>query len=91
MDLYEQYNKLEKEIEGLESKKELLRADIEKELPAEGVKNNFVTAFWTLKKKFKYSPKVDGLTAELKATKAKEEEDGTATFEETRQLTIKVK
>lgn len=91
MTKYEEYALLTKELDVLETKKELLRAEIEKELPEEGYKDDIINAYWTSKKKWTYSPKVDGLTAELKATKAKEEEDGTATSEETKQLTIKVK
>ena len=88
---YEEYIEIVKQIEELEAKKEVLRTDIAKILPAEGFRTDAISAFWTLKKKWTYSPKVEGLTAELKATKKKEEEEGTAISEEERQLTIKVK
>lgn len=91
MTKYEEYALVTKELDVLEAKKELLRKEIEEILPEEGYKDEIVNAFWTAKKKWTYSPKIDGLTAELKVTKAKEEEDGTATSEETKQLTIKVK
>lgn len=88
---YEQYRQVQKQIDTLEEMKESLRADIEKNLPEEGFKDETINVFWTNKKKWSYSPKVESLTAELKATKAKEEEDGTAKAEDVKQLTIKVK
>lgn len=91
MELYTQYAELQKQIDSLEAKKELLREDIAKTLPEEGFKDETINLYWTTKKKWKYSPKVDGLNAELKATKEKEEEDGTAKSEEVKQLTIKIK
>lgn len=90
MTIYEQYAEVDKQIEALEAKKKVIRDEISKELPEEGIKNDFVNAFWTIKKKWTYSPKVDGLTAELKSTKEKEEEDGMAKSEDIKQLTIKV-
>lgn len=89
-DLYAQYSALEKQIETLELAKKELRATIEEQLPEEGVKNEFVTAFWTLKKKWTYSPMIDALTDNLKVAKKTEEETGMATAEEVKQLTIKV-
>lgn len=91
MEQYKQYVELIKEIDLLEAKKEVLRAEIEKDLPEEGFKDETINIFWTTKNKYTYSPKVKGLETELKETKKKEEEDGTATKEETKQLTIKVK
>lgn len=91
MELYKQYADISREIEALEAKRDILREDISKTLPEEGYKDEQVTAFWKTAKKWKYSPKVDGLTAELKATKKQEEEDGTATAEESKTLTISVK
>lgn len=90
MTKYEEYAKLQSEINVLEAKKELLRAEIETILPEDGYKDELITAFWTMKKKYDYSPKVKGLETELKATKKQEEEDGTAKFEEIKQLTLKV-
>lgn len=91
MELYAQYTEVQKKIDALEAEKDVLREKITAELPEEGYKDESITAFWTVKKSWKYSPKVDGLNAELKATKKQEEEDGTATAEENKQLTIKVK
>ena len=89
--IYEEYVEIIRQIEELEEKKEVLRTDISKILPSEGLKTDVISAFWTVKKKWTYSPKVAGLTEELKATKKKEEEDGTASAEEEKQLTIKIK
>ena len=91
MEKYQEYIKLQSEIDNLEAKKDLLRADISKELPDEGYKDENINIFWTLKKKWEYSPKVKGLETELKATKKDEEEKGVATSEEVKQLTIKIK
>ncbi len=88
---YEQYVDISKKIETLEAEKEVVREKISAELPEEGFKDESITAFWKTTKKWKYSPKVDGITAELKATKKAEEEDGTATPEETKTLAITVK
>lgn len=88
---YEQYADIQKKIEVLEAEKEVIREKITAELPEEGYKDDILTAYWTLKKSWKYSPKVDGLSAELKATKKHEEETGIAQAEESKQLTIKIK
>ncbi len=88
---YEQYVAVSKQIDSLETHKELLRKAISDELPEDGYKDEAINAYWTIKKNYKYSPKVEGLNAELKATKKLEEENGTATFEEAKQLTIKLK
>jgi hypothetical protein len=61
------------------------------ELPLEGIKNDKVVAIWKSIKKYKYSPVIDSLTENLKNTKKLEEESGVATFEESKQLSIKVK
>lgn len=91
MELYEKYSAIDKEITLLEEQKKGLRKEIEESLPEEGVKNDFVTAFWAIKKKWAYSSAIESLSENLKSAKEKEEEDGTAKFEETKQLTIKVK
>jgi hypothetical protein len=91
METYKQYIEVSKKIEALEAEKDVLREKISAELPEEGYKDETLTAFWKTSKKWKYSPKVDGLNAELKATKKAEEEDGTATAEESKILTITVK
>jgi len=91
MTKYEEYALLQKEIDVLDAKKELLRAEIEKILPEEGFKDEVINAYWTTKSKYEYSPKVKGLETELKATKKQEEENGIAKKEEVKQLTIKVK
>lgn len=91
MNLYEQYAQVSKEIEALEAKQKLIKDDIAKELPEDGIKNDYVTAFWKVGKKWKYSPKVDGLKAELDSTKEKEEKEGIAVFEEVKTVNIKVK
>ena len=91
MTIYEQYIQTQLQIDTLEKMKESLRETISKELPDDGFKDEKINAFWTMKKNWKYSPKVEGLTAELKTTKKQEEENGIATSEETKQLTIKIK
>lgn len=91
METYEQYIAVQKEIDALEAKKEVLRDEISKNLPEDGFKDEKINIFWTVKNKYTYSPKVKGLETELKETKKREEEDGTATKEEVKQLTIKVK
>lgn len=62
MTKYEEYALVTKELDVLEAKKELLRKEIEEILPEEGYKDEIVNAFWTAKKKWTYSPKIDGLT-----------------------------
>lgn len=91
MTIYEQYIQTQKQLDVLEETKDKLRKEIESQLPEEGFKDDSINVFWTSKKKWTYSPKVEGLTAELKATKEKEEEEGVAKAEEVKQLTIKVK
>lgn len=91
MEKYKQYIELQKELDLLEEKKDVLRKEIEAELPEEGYKDEVINVFWTIKKKWEYSPKVKGLETELKATKKDEEEKGIATSEEVKQLTIKIK
>lgn len=91
MELYQKYAELDKQISLLEEQKKAIREEISESLPEDGVKNEFITAFWTIKKKWSYSPVVESLTENLKSTKEKEEEDGTAKFEEIKQLTIKTK
>lgn len=91
MTKYEEYALLQKDIDILEAKKDILRAEIETILPDDGFKDETINAYWTVKSKYEYSPKVKGLETELKATKKQEEENGTAKKEEVKQLTIKVK
>lgn len=91
MTKYEEYAVLQKEIDLLDAKKEILRAEIEAILPEDGFKDESINAYWTTKSKYEYSPKVKGLETELKATKKQEEESGEAKKEEVKQLTIKVK
>lgn len=89
-EIYKKYAETQKQIDGLELLRETLRLAIAEKLPAEGVKNESLTAFWKVARKWKYSPLVEGLTAELKATKSEEEEKGIATCEESKQLNIKI-
>lgn len=91
METYKQYVEVIKKIEALEAEKEVLRTKISDELPEDGYKDETITAFWKITKKWKYSPKVDGLETELKATKKLEEEEGIATAEEKKSLAITVK
>lgn len=92
---YEEYALLQKQIDELDAKKELLRADIEAILPEEGYKDETINVFWTNKKKWTYTDKVTETEKSLKETigalKALEEENGDAKAEEIKQLTIKVK
>ena len=91
MTTYEQYIGVIKQIETLEKMKGELRKDIESNLPEEGYKDETINVFWKTRKSYKYSPKIDELGIALKVAKKEEESDGTATFEETKQLTINVK
>jgi len=91
MEIYKQYVEVQKKIEALEAEKEVLREKISAELPEDGYKDETITAYWKLSTKWKYSPKVDGLTAKLKLTKRAEEENGTATSEESKGLAIMIK
>ena len=54
MTKYEEYALLQKEIDVLDAKKELLRAEIEKILPEEGFKDEVINAYWTTKSKYEY-------------------------------------
>ena len=91
MTKYEEYALLQKDINILEAKKDLLRSEIAEILPEEGFKSEIITAFWKITKKWKYSKNVDHIVESLKETKKREEEDGSATAEESKQLTISVK
>lgn len=95
MTKYEEYALLQKEIDILDAKKEILRAEIEDILPEEGFKDDIVNAFWTKKTKWTYTDKVTTTEKQLKETvsalKKLEEENGEAKAEEVKQLTIKVK
>lgn len=88
---FEEYIKLSKEIEVLETQKEVIREKIQLELPAEGFKNDFVNAIWKSKKTWKYSSKIDDLSLGLKTAKKAEEDSGVASVEEVKQLAITVK
>lgn len=89
--IYTNYADIQHQIDVLEEKKELLRKEIAEQLKDEGETFNFGTFFWTKKKKYTYSPEVVGLEAKIKETKKREEENGVATVEEVKQLTIKLK
>lgn len=95
MTKYEEYVVLQKKIDELDAKKELLRSEIEAELPEEGFKDESINVYWTNKKKWTYTEKVAETEKKLKDTisslKKSEEESGDAKCEEIKQLTIKVK
>lgn len=92
---YQEYVLLQKQIDELDAKKELLRAEIEAELPEDGFKDDSINVYWTNKKKWTYTEKVTETEKKLKETiselKKIEEENGDAKCEEIKQLTIKVK
>ncbi len=97
MTKYEEYALLQSEIDVLEAKKDLLRAEIETILPPEGHKDEYVTALWKSNKKWSYSDTIKTLENKLKEDKTKietqkeiEEKEGIAKFEETKSLVIKV-
>ena len=90
MNIYEEYKKTQTEIDKLERDKELLREQISKELPPEGLENEFVRAKWKPKKKWTYSDAVNKLEKDYKNAKVIEEHNGTAKFEEEKILTINV-
>lgn len=64
--IYEQYASLQKQIEELDAKKELLRAEIEVILPKEGFKNDVLTASWRTFKKYQYPEDVKTLENNVK-------------------------
>ena len=63
---YEQYALLESEIDVLEAKRELLRAEIEVILPKEGFKDENITASWRITKTFFYPEDVKILETNVK-------------------------
>lgn len=91
MDLYEQYHDLQKQIDALTAEQKEVRAAIEQNLPIEGYKTDFITASWTIKPKWTYSPQVKELESNVKAVKKHEEETGIAQLEEQKILNIRVK
>lgn len=91
METYKEYADIQKQINLLEDRKEALRAKITLELPAEGTENDFVKAIWKTKRKWAYSPAVDSLKEALDTQKDKEEREGIAKAEETKELNIKIK
>jgi len=54
MTKYQEYALLQKQIEELEAKKALLRAEIEVILPKEGFKDETINALWRISKKITY-------------------------------------
>lgn len=91
MELYDEYIILSKEIKTLEEKQKSIREKIEAQLPEEGYKDERITAFWNTRKTWTYSPNVEKSVNKLKALKKKEEDEGIATAEEKKVLTISVK
>lgn len=66
MTKYEEYVALQKEIDVLEGKKNLLRDDISAILPAEGFKNETINALWRTSKKITYPEDVKTLESNVK-------------------------
>lgn len=91
MDIYTRYAEITNSIAALEEQQALIRKQIESSLPDEGYKDDKVTAFWSIKKKWVYPEKVIKAEEVFKTEKKLSESDGSATSEEIRQLTIKVK
>lgn len=95
--MYIKYMEIQAEIDKLEAKKKDLRADIEAQLPEDGYKDDSINVFWTSRKTWTYSPKVDALSekvkeasSSLKELKTIEENMKVATFVEKKGLTIKI-
>ena len=88
--LLKNYVDVQKAIDTLESTKESIREEIARELPPEGIENDFLNAYWQTRKKWTYSPKVERLTSALKVEKALEEQSGLAKFEEKKELNIRI-
>ena len=91
MNLYETYIDIQSKIDKLEEDKEQIREAISSQLPEEGYKDEKISVFFTVKKKYTYSEEINKLSENLKEQKKKEEESGIAPFSETKQLTIKIK
>lgn len=89
--IYEAYCLLQKQIDALEEKKEELRSQMAEQIPEAGHKDDTITAYWKITKKWKYSEAVDHLNKSIKEIKKSEEESGIAQCEETKQLNIVVK
>jgi len=66
MTKYEEYALLQKDIEVLEAKKNLLREEISAELPDEGFKSDIITAIWRVSKKYSYPEDVKTLESNVK-------------------------
>jgi hypothetical protein len=66
MTKYEEYALLQKEIDVLDAKKELLRAEIEKDLPKEGFKSDILDAGWRVTKRYSYPENVKILEDNVK-------------------------
>lgn len=66
MTKYEEYALLQKQIDELDAKKELLRAEIAGILPDEGFKNDILVASWRTFKKYQYPESVKTLEDNVK-------------------------
>lgn len=91
MSIYEKYSKIQKQIDALEDKKEELRDEISKELPVDGIVNEFGSFKYTNKKKWEYTPGTVGLMDQVDTLKKREEMLKIAKCTTTKVLTIKIK
>lgn len=86
MNLYEQYALLKSKITELENQEKKLRSEILEDMVEKDIKEPIKIAMGSFKKSMRktwtYTPKVAELEEEFKAQKAKEEENGDATFVE---------
>lgn len=90
--VFARFAELDAQIKTLETEKEALRPTIQAEMEAQRidqVKADYGTFFFTTRKTWKYSPKVEEMSTALKEQKKREEQDGTATAEEITSLSFK--
>ncbi len=93
-ELFKEYADVKNEIKVLTAKAKEIEESVTGEMNKEEVdkvESDFGTFYFTTRKKWTYSDAVTSVEKTVKETKKKEEEDGTATAEETKSLTFRGK
>jgi hypothetical protein len=93
-ELFKRYSEIKNQIKALETEADEINEKVTTEMEADQVdkvESDFGSFYFTVRKTWKYSPKVDEMTEELKAQKKAEETDGTAVPTESKSLTFKSK
>lgn len=92
-DKLKQYANVKNRIKLLELEADALKAEIEPNIPEDGIVTEFGKFYFTKRKSWKYTEAVDKLKetldAQLKAKQDEEVEDGLAKYTETKILTFK--